>query len=53
MMKNSSELQSQARCIRTVWSNTTEAVCLNGLTNVVQQTNAGGNINRFFRLRRP
>jgi len=51
-MKNSGELQSQARCIRSVWSNTTGPVSLNGLTNVVQQPIAGGNTNRFFRLRR-
>ena len=36
-----------------VWSNTTNAVSVSGLTNVVQQTIAGGNTNRFFRLRRP
>jgi len=33
--------------------NTTEAVSINGQTNVVQQPIAGGNTNRFFRLRRP
>ena len=50
-MKNFSELQSPVRCIRSVWSNTTESVSLNGLTNVVQQTLV--TTNRFFRLRRP
>jgi len=37
----------------TVWSNTTDAVSINGLTNVVQQSIANGTTNRFFRLRRP
>ena len=35
----------------TVWSNTTDSVSINDLTNVVQQTMA--TTNRFFRLRRP
>ncbi len=35
----------------TVWSNTTDSVSVNGLTNVVQQTIV--TTNRFFRLHRP
>ncbi|NOS70600.1 MAG: hypothetical protein HOP33_11800 [Verrucomicrobia bacterium] len=35
----------------TVWSNTSDSVSINGLTNVVQQTTI--TTNRFFRLHRP
>ena len=35
----------------TVWSNTSDSVSINGLTNVVQQTMV--TTNRFFRLHRP
>jgi hypothetical protein len=35
----------------TVWSNTSDSVSINGLTNVVQQTMT--TTNRFFRLHRP
>ena len=34
-----------------VWSNSTDTVSVNGLTNVIQQTL--GPTNRFYRLRRP
>jgi hypothetical protein len=37
----------------TVGSDTTHLVSVNDLTNVVQQTIANGNTNRFYRLRRP
>ena len=35
------------------WSDTTNLIAVNGVTNVVQQMIAGGNANRFYRLRRP
>ena len=35
----------------TGWSDTTNSVSINGLTNVIQQ--APGTANRFFRLHRP
>lgn len=35
------------------WSDTADSVSINGTTNVVQQTIAGGRTNRFYRLRRP
>jgi len=37
----------------TGWSNVTTSVSVSGQTNVVQQTIAGGNTNRFYRLTRP
>ena len=43
--------QTDALGTSPVWSNTTNSVSINGLTNVVQQTMA--TTNRFFRLRRP
>jgi hypothetical protein len=35
------------------WSDTTNMVLLNGMTNVVRQTIATGRSSRYFRLRRP
>ncbi len=35
------------------WSDTTNSVSVNGLTNVVQQTISSGASDRFFHLRRP
>ncbi len=35
------------------WSDTASSASINGVTNIVQQTIAGGGTNRFFRLRRP
>ena len=37
----------------TVWSDTTNSVSVNGLTNVVQQTIGSGITNRYYRLHRP
>jgi len=45
--------QTDALGTSTGWSNTTDSVSVSGQTNVVQQPIAGGNTNRFFRLRRP
>ena len=36
-----------------VWSETTDLVSINGLTNVVQQTITNGYTNRFYHLHRP
>lgn len=36
-----------------MWSDTSELVSINGLTNIVEQTVATGVTNRFYRLRRP
>ena len=37
----------------TVWSDTSELVSTNALTNIVQQAIANGVSNRYYRLRRP
>ena len=37
----------------TGWSDTTDSVSINGLTNTVQQSIANGTASRFYRLRRP
>ena len=43
--------QASALGTSTVWSNTSDSVSINGLTNVVQQPMV--TTNRFYRLRRP
>lgn len=37
----------------TIWSDTTELVSTNGITNLVQQAIASGVSSRYYRLRRP
>ncbi len=45
--------QANALSTPTVWTDTSELVSTNGLTNLVQQAVASGVTNRFYRLRRP